>query len=219
MTGTGVKPGGEAGDRPPKPPLRGRRALQAEQTRRDIVAAARRLFVAQGYAATTIKDVARDAGVSVQTIYDSVGSKHDLVRRLNDLIDEEAGITQIAVPLAEERDPFAVARVPAKITARLIECSGDILRIVLAGSVAEPDLAALLHEGQRRHRAGADNVARRLAALHALRLDTTPAAAATTIAVLADFRLALTLTDEFGLDRNELEDWIANTTSRSILRA
>jgi AcrR family transcriptional regulator len=219
MNGTEVKSEGASGDRPPKPPLRGRRALQAEQTRRDIVTAARRLFVAQGYAATTIKDVAREAGVSVQTIYDSVGGKHDLLRRLNDLIDEEADITQIAVPLAGEPDPSAVARIPAKITARLIERSGDILRVVLAGSLAEPDLAALLHEGQRRHRAGADAVARRLAALHALRPDTTPAAAATTIAALADFRLAITLIDEFGLDPTGLEEWIAGTTSRSILRA
>lgn len=112
-----------------------------------------------------------------------------------------------------------MARIPAKITARLIERSGDILRVVLAGSFTEPDLAALLQEGQRRHRAGADAVARRLAALQALRPDTTPAAAAATIAALADFRLAIFLTDEFGLDRNDLEDWIANTTSRSILRA
>jgi AcrR family transcriptional regulator len=218
VTGTDVKSDGGGGDRPAKPPLRGRRALQAEQTRRDILAAARRLFVAQGYAATTLKDVAREAGVSVQTIYDSVGGKHDLVLRLNDLIDEEADVTQIAVPLAGETDPAAVARIPARITARLIERCGDILRVVLAGSLADPGLAVLLREGQRRHRAGADAVAARLAALGALRPDTTPAAAAATIAALADFRLALILTDEFGLNRDGLEDWIAGTTTRSVLR-
>jgi AcrR family transcriptional regulator len=174
--------------------------------------------VAQGYAATTLKDIARAASVSVQTIYDSVGGKHDLVRRLNDLIDEEAGIAQITMPLAGDPDPLVVARIPARITARLIERCGDILRVVLAGSFAEPDLATLLHEGQHRHRAGADAVARRLAALQALRPDLTPAAAATTIAALADFRLAIILTEEFGLDAGGLEDWIANTTSRSILR-
>jgi AcrR family transcriptional regulator len=217
VTGPEVKSNSAGGDGPPKPPLRGRRALQADQTRRDIVAAARRQFVAQGYAATTLKDIARDAGVSVQTIYDSVGGKHDLVRRLNDLIDEEADIAQITAPLAGDPGPLVVARIPARITARLIERCGDILRVVLAGSFAEPELATLLEEGQRRHRAGADAVARRLAALRALRPDVAPAAAAATIAALADFRLALILTDEFGLDPGGLEDWIAGTTSRSVL--
>ena len=74
----------------------GRRAMQAEQTRHDILAAARRRFATQGYAATSLKDVAADAGVSVQTLYDSIGSKADLVRRLNDLVDIEANVGEIA---------------------------------------------------------------------------------------------------------------------------
>ena len=72
--------------------LRGRRAVQAEQTRLEILGAARRQFALHGYAATSVKDIATEAGVSVQTVYDSVGSKAELVRRLNDLIDAEAGV-------------------------------------------------------------------------------------------------------------------------------
>ena len=37
--------------------------------------AARRHFASKGYAATSLKEIAADAGVSVQTVYDSVGSK------------------------------------------------------------------------------------------------------------------------------------------------
>ena len=109
-----------------KRPLQGRRALQAEQTRRDILTAARHRFARQGYAATNLKDIAADAGVSVQTVYDSVGTKPDLVRRLNDLIDEEAQVGEIAATLAS-LDPLAIARVPARITCRLIDRCGDIL--------------------------------------------------------------------------------------------
>ena len=111
-----------------RPALQGRRALQAAQTRRDILSSARHRFAAHGYAATTLKDIAADTGVSVQTIYDSVGNKTELVRQLNDLIDEEAQIGEIVAPLFNESDARVVARAPARITRRLIERCGDIVR-------------------------------------------------------------------------------------------
>jgi hypothetical protein len=155
--------------------------------------------------------------VSVQTVYDSVGGKPELVRQLNDLIDAEAGIAEIAVSLGSESDPAVVARIPARITRRLVERCGDILRATLAGSFAESGLGPILNEGQRRHRAGATAVARRLAELGALRPDLTPAVAAKTLAALTDFRLALILTDEHSMNPDRLEAWIADTTSRSLL--
>ena len=174
-----------------KTPPPGRRALQAEQTRRDILEAARRRFAAHGYAATSLKDVAADAGVSVQTLYDSIGSKADLVRRLNDLVDSEANVGEIAASVGTEADPRIIARVPARVTRRLIERCDDILRAALTGAQAEPELAVVIDEGGRRHRAGASGVAGRLAGLGALRPGLSVEAAATTIAALADYRLAL----------------------------
>lgn len=56
------------------------RAAQAGQTRRRIVEVAQRLFVEEGYAATTIDAVAAAAGVSRKTVFSSVGGKVDLLR-------------------------------------------------------------------------------------------------------------------------------------------
>ena len=100
--------------------LRGRRAVQAEQTRAEILGAARRQFAAKGYAAASVKEIAAEAGVSVQTVYDSVGSKADLVRQLNDLIDTEARIGEIAMTVPTETDPVALVRIQAKITRRIV---------------------------------------------------------------------------------------------------
>ncbi|HEU5388004.1 MAG TPA: helix-turn-helix domain-containing protein [Streptosporangiaceae bacterium] len=202
---------------PGKQPSSGRRALQAQQTHRDILAAARSLFAAKGYAGTTLKDVAREAVVSVQTIYDSVGGKADLLRSLNDHITSEAGIAEISRAVGQEADPAVLIRIPARITRQLVERCGDILRAVQAGSLAEPELAPVLAEGQRRHRDGTAGVARRLCELGALRAGVSEADASTTIAALADFRLAIVLLDEFGLDSDRLEDWIATTTARAVL--
>jgi AcrR family transcriptional regulator len=201
---------------PDAPPSR--RAIQAEQTRIEIIGAARRLFASQGYASTSVKDIARDAGVSVQTVYDSVGSKSDLVRRLNDLIDAEARVFEIAMTLPTETDPVAVARLGARITRRIIERCSDILRTGLDAARAEPELAYVVEEGGRRHRAGARAVADRLAALDALDPMRSIDEVATTLAVLADFRLALILIDDHGFDLDAVEDWIADMTARAVLR-
>ncbi len=191
--------------------------MQAAQTRADILAAARRRFAVSGYAATNLKDIAADAGVSVQTLYDSVGTKAELVRGLNDLIDGEAKVWEIAASIPSEQDPRVLAAVPARITRRLVERCGDILRAGVAGMQAEPDLVPVVSEGGRRHRAGVAVVAARLGELGALRDQLTPEQAALTIAALSDFRLAIALIDDHALSLDDVELWIADTTVRAVL--
>jgi AcrR family transcriptional regulator len=55
------------------------RAEQADGTRRRVLAAARELFLARGYAGTTVAAVAQAARVSPDTIYVSVGGKQGLL--------------------------------------------------------------------------------------------------------------------------------------------
>src|SRR3954449_2775669 len=54
------------------------RAEQAQRTRTAVLDAAGRCFLDKGYAATTMKDVAAEAGVSVQTVFGQ-GSKAALL--------------------------------------------------------------------------------------------------------------------------------------------
>ncbi len=56
-----------------------RRALQSEQTRADIVAAAAALFADRGWRRTTIAGIAEAAGVAIDTVYASFGSKAALL--------------------------------------------------------------------------------------------------------------------------------------------
>jgi AcrR family transcriptional regulator len=201
----------------PKTGTTGRRALQAAQTRDDIVRAARERFASQGFAATTLKQIAGDAGVSVQTVYDSVGTKADLVRRLNDRIDTDAGVAEVASRLGTATDPDELVQIPARITRQIIEHCGDIVRAALAAALVDDDLARLAEEGGRRHRAGASVVAQRLAGLDALRPGLSVEEAALTIAALTDTRLGLLVIDDFGLDFDQLESWMARAVSESVL--
>jgi AcrR family transcriptional regulator len=62
-----------------------RRREQAEKNRQAILAAARRRFLAHGYAATTIAAIARDAGVSAETVYKSFATKAGVLKALFDV--------------------------------------------------------------------------------------------------------------------------------------
>ena len=58
-----------------------RRDEQARETRLRIIRAARESFVTRGYARTTLAEIAREAGVSVETVYAAFGNKATLLRQ------------------------------------------------------------------------------------------------------------------------------------------
>ena len=192
------------------------RERRAQLTRDEILRAARRLFAERGYARTSVRDIAEAAGVSPQTVYDSVGSKQALVSRLNDLIDAEAGVADIVRAAAESNDPSEVAATSARVTRSILEHCGDIVHALVTGAAAEPELAAALAEGQRRHLEGARGVIGGLRGLRALDAALDPDEAAETLAAVSDFRLAIVLRDSYGWSLDRLESWIA-ATSRALL--
>jgi hypothetical protein len=97
-----------------------------------------------------------------------------------------------------------------------MERCADIIRVVVTGQYAAPELAEIAREGDRRHRAGAADVVRRVGAAGALRQGVRPEEATTTVAALADFRLALLLIDDYGLDPARVEAWTVTTTRRAV---
>src|SRR6478672_5080563 len=76
-----------------------RRREQAAATRREILEAAHRLFAQQGYAGTTMADLAGEAGVALKTVYVAFETKAGVLRALwNLLLRSDDG----AVPVAEQ---------------------------------------------------------------------------------------------------------------------
>lgn len=69
-------PGG-SGTRRYRSPLR---RMQAAQARAVVLEAATRLFAERGWAGTGVRDIARAAEVSVETVYATFGSKADLLK-------------------------------------------------------------------------------------------------------------------------------------------
>jgi AcrR family transcriptional regulator len=194
------------------------RERRAQLTRDEILRAARRLFAERGYARTNVRDIAAAAGVSAQTVYDSIGSKQELVSRLNDLIDDEAGVAAITRAAAGSDDPREVAATSARVTRSILEHCADILHALVTGAAAEAELAAALTEGQRRHVEGAGWVVGLLRELDALDPALDPDEAADTLAAVSDFRFALVLRDSYDWSLDKIEEWIAATSRTLLLR-
>jgi AcrR family transcriptional regulator len=76
---------GSVKDRPTRHYDSTRRRQQAHQNRHAVLAAARRRFLAQGYATTTIAEIARDAGVSVEMVYKAFATKAGVLKALFDV--------------------------------------------------------------------------------------------------------------------------------------
>jgi AcrR family transcriptional regulator len=199
----------------PPSSLRERRAALTHQS---ILDAARRLFAERGYSRTSVRDIAEAAGVSAQTVYDSVGSKQAIVGRLNDLVDREAGVIEIARAAAASDDAGFVVATSARITAAILRSCGDIVHALVTGAAAEPALAAVIDEGQRRHRAGSDQIVGMLEGLHALAPGIDHDQAVDTLAAISDFRFAMMLRDSYGWSLERIEEWIGATSRALLLR-
>lgn len=83
------------------------RAEQARRTRQTIVAAARDLLLAEGYAATTMQAVAAAAGVAADTVYHVFKTKRGLLKAV---LDDTIGGDDRDVALLDREGPQAVRR-------------------------------------------------------------------------------------------------------------
>lgn len=130
-----------------------KRERQARQTREQIVEAARRLFARDGFTKTTVEAIAREAGVSAQTVYASVGSKRAIVLALLDRLEAEGGNEELRRELGSTKDPRRQLRAIVSFNRRLFERGRDVLDVVMA-TRADPEVEAFGRAGEARRREG-----------------------------------------------------------------
>jgi len=192
-----------------------RRETQAEQTRQDIVKAARELFLTQGFEATTMKDIAAHAGVSVQTLYDSVGGKAALVSAMNDSFSRQVRSADVMKAALESGSVDELLAVPARVSIAYLHEAGDMVR--MASRTSEPKAQDIIELGRKRHNAGARRVAEALAAQGALRADLDARRAADTIAALSDVQYLLILRDGYGWSTERIRAFVTEQLRAALL--
>jgi hypothetical protein len=138
------------------------------------------------------------------------------VARLNDVIDREAGIAAIAIAADRSEDPAEVLAGPGRIARSILEHCADVIRALVTGAAAEPDLAVVLGEGHRRHVEGAARFVGRIAELDGLAPTVDQQWAVDTLAAISDVEFGLLLLDSYGWSLDRIEAWIT-ASGRSLL--
>lgn len=200
-----------------------RRSAQAEVTRAEVIAAARRLFVERGWGAVTIAAIAAEAGVSAETIYKGFGNKATLfVAVIRATVRGDAPDT----PLVEQAGPRAVQAAPDQATilqlfsrdiAKLLGRVAPLMAAALGAAETEPEIATVyrgIHDGRR------DNlalVARALVRAGPLRGNMSEKAATDIIWRLTSPELYVVTTRYQGLDEARYARWLEETLGALLL--
>ena len=201
------------------------RAEQSAHTRAVVLGAARTLFLEEGgYARTSLSAIAAAAGVSVQTIYNTFGSKAALLKAVYDTTlagdDEPVPMGQRPEFLAMEReqDPAALLHRYAHIGANLMKRLGPLYGRVREGAAAgDPDLTGLLETTARERLIGATEVVRSLQRLGPLRPGLTAARARDIVWTHTSYELWDLLVRQRGWSPRAYADYLGVSMSRALL--
>jgi AcrR family transcriptional regulator len=195
-----------------------RRALQAAQTRDDVLAAAIRLFTSSGWAATTVAAVATEAGVSAETVYGGFGSKKNLLRAA---IDVAVVGDADPVPFIDREEFHRLGRgtIAARLRAGVAlqtnvhERSAGVWRAIIEAAVGDREVESWRIELERGRRL---DLRRSLALILGRDLDTPTI---DLLWVLLGPETYLKLMGDAGYDRARYEQFLLDAIERLLPRA
>lgn len=200
-----------------------RREAQAKATRREILENARRLFRERGYAATTVPDVAREAGVSTKTVYLAFPTKRQLLLSVWDLAlhgDDD----QIPVAdrdwfrsMIEEPDPAKQLDLLTR-NAHRKERFADVLEVIRSAAAADPEIAELWRKMQAEYHDNQGRVVRALDSKGGLRDGLSVSDATDVLWTLNHPTVFHMLVSERGWSTEKYRDWLADVVRQQLLR-
>ena len=203
-------------DKRPYDARRRRERAQEERraTRNRVIEAASRLFVANGYTGTTMAEIAREAGVAMQSVYAAGRSKADLLHAAVDravagddqdvLVQDRPTFTSIAA----ERDPVRQVHLLAELICDIQERSAPIQAAYRQAAAVDSTVAASVEAAHRR-RLEAFGAAIRM--LPEDRLRYSPQECTDTVWAVASSEVFLLLLNVRGWSWAEIRPWLART--------
>jgi AcrR family transcriptional regulator len=193
------------------------RQRQAQATRSAAAHAARRLFAADGYVATTIEGISKAAEIPVQTIYSAFGNKPAILEEIRRLWIAESDVEELHRQALLVPDPEQRLRRAAHWTGRQLELGYEVIAIHIEAARANPRVA----EVWRRALSGREAAIRKL--LQSMALNLRPGlrlAQALDIYVTATLpEVYRTLVIERGWSQGRYEGWLGDLLVSQIIGA
>ena len=201
------------------------RSRQAAETQRQIVDAAGRLFLRDGYAATPINSIAAEAGVAVQTVYASMRTKKDILEAVVQLGVRGA---EGEVPLVEssrwramdaEANPRRKLAMFARVHREICEREAGLFVVLEVAAAVDPEIEPLLRDKERFRYEDQARLARSLRRRGQLRTGLSARKAGDIIWARASERSYLALIEERGWSTEEYEAWLTDQLVAALLPA
>jgi TetR/AcrR family transcriptional regulator of autoinduction and epiphytic fitness len=199
------------------------RTERAERTRKRVIDAAARLFVQQGYATTTIRAIAAEAGVSVPTVEQLFGTKAQVLHVVIDVAvagDDEPVPVLSRAWAADAKSASGLADFLSAVAQVLSEAQARSAGVMLAAyeaAASDPDSQLLImdRESQRERTASwiVDGVIERAG----LRPGIDKAGAVDTVWLLMDPVIFDRLTRHRGWSLDRYASWFADSAARLLV--
>lgn len=193
------------------------RQRQADETRRRIAAAARKLLVDAGYAGMTIPAVARAAGVAVPTVYSIFGSKKGIVAELLDEARFGDGYQALIAQVRKVTDPVAMLAFPPRFARQIYEAEIPVEDLLRGAGMVAPELAAVEDERNCQRYDSQQMVIDALDQAHLLRPGLDRDAARAVMWTLTSREIFRMLVRERGWTPDAYEAWLAGALQRELL--
>jgi TetR/AcrR family transcriptional regulator, regulator of autoinduction and epiphytic fitness len=202
---------------------KGTRAERARQTRNRMLDSARALFIAGGYATTTMERIAQEAGVAVQTLYYTFRSKGQL---LCEVVETTAAGEDRAAPVAQRlwAQQMLAATTGQRVLALAVEHGADIyaraspLWPAVAVASADPQVEQYWQRVAADRRTGQSRMVARLAELGALRQGLHPERATDRVVVLFGHDVFTGMVTQAGWSVPEYKAWLLTTLAQQLLQ-
>jgi AcrR family transcriptional regulator len=200
-----------------------RRQAQAQETHRQILEAAKTLFLERGYSGASIAAIAEAAGVAPETVFAIFGNKRTILARL---IDLSVGGDEQPIPLLErpgpqavfhEADPVRQLHRFAQDISSILERVAPLFEVMRLAAKTEPEIAMLLKNILQQRMRNMETFTASLTAHGPLRSGLDARQAAEIVWAITSPELFNLLRSDRGWSSERYVGWLGDTLTRLLL--
>ncbi len=193
------------------------RKQQADETRDRITTAAFDLLTRDGFAAMTIDGVAKEAGVSSQSVYAIFGSKPGLVEAVINRVRFGPGYQQLVEQALQSQDPVERLRFASKISCEIYSAERGLLDLMGGIGALSPELAATLKDKEKNRRVKLAPAISLLVEHNLLKPGLDAESAADILYTLTGRDIFRMLIQDCGWPRERYQEWLAETIIAALV--
>ena len=201
-----------------------RRQAQANETRRHILEAARKLFIERGYAGATAEAIAAEAGVAAQTIYAIFKNKKRMLVSLMNVspatgVEDHTPMAERASvqAVSQERDRRRQLQMFAQVVANNLDQVAAVFEVMTEAAKIEPDFNRIVQKLNKQRLEHMTLAVQQIAANGPFRENMDEGYARDTIWTLTSGEVFLLLTRDRGWTKEKYAQWLAETLTRVLL--